>query len=161
MPQAAKTFMIYRVRTVEDAKRCIPLVEDLYKKMYCINKDLNNFKKIWFEVWSKAVLSNDKLGKKAFVVEEDGEIIAFFGFTIYVNEVDGVLSSQEHGWYVKEGKKGVGIKLLKKCESYAKSLGCKRFVMGHHQSDYVPKNLTKIYERMGYKLQCTMYGKEL
>ena len=161
MPQVAKTFMIYRIKTAEDVKRCMPLVEDLYAQIECPNKDLNNFKKIWFENWSKEISSNNKLGKKMFVMEENEEIIGFFGFTIYINELDGVLSSQEHGWYVKEGKRGAGIKLLKKCESYAKSLGCKRFVMGHHQSDYVPKNLTKIYERMGYELQCTMYGKEL
>ena len=153
--------MIYRIRTAEDVKRCIPLVQDLYEKVYCISKDLNNFKKIWLETWSKEITSNSKLGKKAFVVEENEEIIGFFGFTIYINELDGVLTSQEHGWYVKEDKRGVGIKLLKKCESYAKSLGCKRFVMGHHQSDYVPENLVKIYERMGYELQCTMFGKEL
>lgn len=153
--------MIYRITTVEDLKKLTPLVEDLYKKVYCVSKNLNNFKKIWLETWSKEISSSGKLGKKVFVMEENEEIIGFFGFTIYINELDGVLSSQEHGWYVKEGKRGAGIKLLKKCESYAKSLGCKRFVMGHHQSDYVPKNLTKIYERMGYELQCTMYGKEL
>ena len=153
--------MIYRITTAEELKKLTPLVESLYSQIKCPNKDLNNFKKIWFENWSKEISSNNKLGKKMFVMEENEEIIGFFGFTIYINELDGVLSSQEHGWYVKEGKRGAGIKLLKKCESYAKSLGCKRFVMGHHQSDYVPKNLIKIYERMGYEHQCTMFGKEL
>ena len=153
--------MIYRITTVEDLKKLTPLVEDLYKKVYCVSKNLNNFKKIWLETWSKEISSSGKLGKKVFVMEENEEIIGFFGFTIYINELDGVLSSQEHGWYVKEGKRGAGIKLLKKCESYAKSLGCKRFVIGHHQSAHVPKNLIKIYERMGYEHQCTMFGKEL
>ena len=153
--------MIYRITTVEDLKKLTPLVEDLYKKVYCVSKNLNNFKKIWLETWSKEISSSGKLGKKVFVMEENEEIIGFFGFTIYINELDGVLSSQEHGWYVKEGKRGAGIKLLKKCESYAKSLGCKRFVIGHHQSADVPKNLIKIYERMGYEHQCTIFGKEL
>jgi hypothetical protein len=98
--------MIYRIKTVEEVKKCIPLVETLYKEVKCPNKNFNSFKKIWLETWSKEISSNDKLGKKAFVVEENGEIIGFFGFTVYVNELDGVLSSQEHGWFVKEGKEG-------------------------------------------------------
>ena len=161
MPQVAKTFMIYRIKTAEDVKRCMPLVEDLYAQIECPNKDLNNFKKIWFESWSKEISSIEKLGKKCFVAEENDEIIGFFGFSIYVNELDGVLSSTEHGWYVKEGKRGIGIKLLKKCESYAKSLGCERFSVGHAQSANVPENLIKIYKRMGYEHECTVFTKNI
>jgi RimJ/RimL family protein N-acetyltransferase len=152
--------MIYRIKTVEEVKKCIPLVETLYKEVKCPNKNFNSFKKIWLETWSKEISSNDKLGKKAFVVEENGEIIGFFGFTVYVNELDGVLSSQEHGWFVKEGKRGLGIKLLKKSESYAKALGCKRFSIGHAHPAHPTENLMKIYERMGFEHEATIYTKK-
>ena len=153
--------MIYRITTVEQLKKLTPLVESLYTEAKCPNKNLNNFKKIWFESWSKEISSVEKLGKKCFVAEENGEIIGFFGFSICINELDGVLSSTENGWYVKEGKRGVGVKLLKKCESYAKSLGCERFSVGHAQSANVPENLIKIYERMGYEHECTVFTKKI
>ena len=153
--------MIYRITTAEELKKLTPLVESLYSQIKCPNKDLNNFKKIWLESWSKEISSNDKLGKKAFVIEENEEIIGFFGFTVYINELDGVLSSQEHGWYVKEGKRGAGIKLLKKCESYAKALGCKRFSIGHAHPAHPTEKLMKIYERMGFEHEATIYTKKL
>ena len=152
--------MIYRITTVKDLKKVAPLVETLYKEVKCPNKNFNSFKKIWLESWSKEISSSTKIGKKMFVAEEDEEIIGFFGFTIYVNELDGVLSSQEHGWFVKEGKRGVGIKLLKKAESYAKSLGCKRFSIGHSHPAHPTENLIKIYERMGFEHECTVFTKK-
>ena len=154
--------MIYRVTTIEELKKVASLAESLYKEIELIYKvDHSTLIQITSESWFKEISSNGKLGKKMFVIEENEEVVGFFAFTIYINELDGVLCSQENGWYVKEGNRGAGIKLLKKCESYAKSLGCKRFVIGHHQSAHVPKNLIKIYERMGYEHQCTMFGKEL
>jgi hypothetical protein len=64
---------------------------------------------------------------------------------------------QEMVWYVQDGCRD-GLKLLLRLEKEAKLRGAKKLVMGYK---YGFVDMSRIYERMGFKLLEAQYVKEL
>lgn len=82
-------------------------------------------------------------------INENNKVNGAIGLLIYNDINDGKLIMQEAFWFVDESSRGFGIKLLKKAEKLAETLGVKRFVMTHVLNQYADK-LSKLYPKMGF-----------
>ena len=82
-------------------------------------------------------------------ISENSNINGAIGLLLYNDINDGKLIMQEAFWFVDESSRGFGVRLLKKAEKLAESIGVKRFVMTHVLNQYADK-LSKLYPKMGF-----------
>lgn len=94
-----------------------------------------------------------------FRVEDEDEIVAYSVFRVGTHPHYNKLVAQQDVLYVKpEYRKGsFGIRFIKDIESSLKELS----VEGIFQNSTVKKDLSKLFNRIGYKEVDTVYFKEL
>lgn len=80
----------------------------------------------------------------------DPELCGALGFLIFPDINDGEISAIEAFWYVRQGRRGCGIKLLKEFERQAIASGATRLTVVH-LSNLMPSKLKRVYDRLGYK----------
>jgi GNAT superfamily N-acetyltransferase len=90
----------------------------------------------------------------------EGKLVGILGFFMWPDINDGELVATEAFWYVKEGHRGNGVRLLLDYEKLARERGCKRIGMVHLSALKADK-LSALYERMGYVPTETHFFKEL
>tara|TARA_R110000803_G_scaffold187624_1_gene249983 strand:- start:83 stop:523 length:441 start_codon:yes stop_codon:yes gene_type:complete len=98
-----------------------------------------------------------------FVAEKDGDIIGFTaGCTIPLMGNIEILHGTELAWWVNPQHRGgsAGIRLLMALEDAARELGCMYWSMVFMETS-MPKTVRGMYERLGYELKETSYGKRL
>jgi len=94
------------------------------------------------------------------LAEEDGVVIGGIGGLKYPELFTGNLTAVETFWYTLEGKRGVGIKLFKLFEEWAKENDCRRIAMIYLPFS-MPDKLDRFYTKNGYKLLEMHYEKEI
>ena len=95
-----------------------------------------------------------------FLAYKDFEIIGMICGIKYPDFLTGLWTAMELFWFVDKRKRGVGIRLLIKFESWARKENCKDIIM-MHLSDSMPEEVKTIYEKKGYKYLESHYIKEL
>lgn len=92
--------------------------------------------------------------------DEDGNVRGAVGGICFPELYSGDLEAQEFFWFVMEGFRGDGMKLLRTFEQWARDRGCTLLRMAH-LSDSMPAKVENVYGRMGYTLAEKQYVKEL
>ncbi len=98
-----------------------------------------------------------------FVAEQGHDIIGFTaGCTVPLMGNTDVLHGTELAWWVDPEHRGgsSGIKLLKALESAAREKGCIYWSMIFMETS-MPDSVRNMYEKLGYELKETSYGKRL
>jgi len=105
------------------------------------------------------VIKNSK-GVVLLYENETGKVAGLLGFIIFPHYFTGEQTASEIMWYVEpeERKGGGGIQLLWEAEKVARQMGATR--MGFTAPLPTPE-VSKLYERFGYKAIETSYMKEL
>jgi len=85
-----------------------------------------------------------------FVLDGDEGIIGGIGCIKVPDIITGKPVASEMFWYVKDGRRGDGLKLFDEFEKWADDQGCsiKRMV---HLSNVMPDELKRLYSRRGYR----------
>jgi GNAT superfamily N-acetyltransferase len=94
----------------------------------------------------------------------DGGVIGLIAGVVLPSYFDkNKITSMELMWYVNQAHRGTsaGIKLMKEMELYAKERGADTLVMIAPYYSPSSKDVSKLYERYGYKRLETHYIKEL
>lgn len=94
------------------------------------------------------------------VADDTGEIFGAIGGVAYPDVNSGILTASEFFWFIRHDKRGDGIRLFKKFEAWAVQNGCKEIRMCH-LIDSMPKQLAKVYDRLGFQACEIHYTKEL
>jgi GNAT superfamily N-acetyltransferase len=95
-----------------------------------------------------------------YLAEENGEVIGGIGGVRHAELFTGNMTAVEMFWYMKEGKRGTGIKLFKMFEQWAKDNQCARVAMIYLPFS-MPEKLDRFYTKNGYTLLEMHYEKEL
>ena len=95
-----------------------------------------------------------------FLAYDNSKLIGMICGIKYPDFLTGLLTATELFWFVDKRKRGVGLKLLSKFESWARKENCKNIIM-MHLSDSMPETVKTIYEKKGYKHLESHYIKEL
>ena len=95
-----------------------------------------------------------------FFAYADFELIGMICGIKYPDFLTRSLTAMELFWFVDKRKRGVGLKLLIKFESWARKENCKSIIM-MHLSDSMPEEVKTIYEKKGYQYLESHYIKEL
>lgn len=131
-------------------------IRPFYMKMPYSNK-----KELHAKKWASRWLSVIDLGfGKVFGLFHNGKIIGGLGCVCAPALEDGVMVASEAFWYVDEGKRGEGLRLLTHFEQWAKSAGIERVIMVHLQTS-MPEKLKALYKKRGYRKAETNYVKEV
>jgi GNAT superfamily N-acetyltransferase len=85
-----------------------------------------------------------------FLAEEADEVTGCIGGVIYPDLYSGSLVATEFFWFVREQKRGPGIRLYKAFEDWAREQGCSQIRMVHLM-DSMPDKLAKFYTHFGYE----------
>ncbi len=97
------------------------------------------------------------------VAERDGVIVGFAAGAISPLMGDsGVLQGAELAWWVAPDHRGgtLGIRLLQALEDAGRAAGCRYWNMIFMETS-MPEAVRSIYERLGYTLKETVYGRRL
>ena len=97
------------------------------------------------------------------VAEVDAVIVGFAaGCKAQLMGDSSIIHGSELAWWVDEEHRGgrLGIQLLRGLELAAKAAGCSYWSMVYLESS-MPDSIRKIYLKMGYQLNETVYGKRL
>ena len=97
------------------------------------------------------------------VAEHGGEVVGFAaGALSPLMGNNDYLSGSELAWWIEPEHRGgrLGIQLMKELESAARTAGCDFWNMIYMQS-CMPEAIEKMYQKMGYVLKETTYGKRL
>lgn len=155
--KALKTGMIFEVTTSKELEECLQLGEHHYKFSNYYSGDMRDLRKNFIPSWQNLI--KKKIGK-IFVMEKNEKIIGGMGFLITPDTEDGTLTCIGRFWYMDEKHRGEGVKVYRKVESYAKSVGCKKIIMGCLSFSHADK-FKKLYTRMGFQENETSYIKHI
>ena len=130
------------------------LASKFYSSSSALKKfDINVFCSTWNNLYS--------IGAGViFLLKRELDIIGVIGGIKYPDVNSGELIATEMFWFVDQEKRGNGIKLFKRFESWARDNKCKSIIMVH-LIDSMPDKLKKLYTRYGYKPIEISYKKEL
>ena len=95
-----------------------------------------------------------------FLAYDNSKLIGMICGIKYPDFLTGLLTATELFWFVDKKKRGIGLRLLIKFESWARKENCKNIIM-MHLSDSMPETVKTIYEKKGYKHLESHYIKEL
>lgn len=91
-----------------------------------------------------------------FVAERDGELVAMLGVTVMPHLMSGVYTATEVFWWVDLQARGLGLKLLRTAERWAKANGAEAFTL------IAPdERAERLYERLRYQKVETAYTRRL
>jgi GNAT superfamily N-acetyltransferase len=111
----------------------------------------------WLDNWRRLIDSGTGV---IFAIKKELEPIGVIG-GVFFNDINtGKRVAAEFFWFVKDGARGDGMKLLKRFELWAKENNCQEIMMVH-LSNSMPGSLKKLYERLGYREIETQYKKEI
>jgi GNAT superfamily N-acetyltransferase len=148
--------MMIREAQVED----LPKLEPCAREFYTASHFLKNFDPERFvDMWT--ALLDSGAGAILLLTDEDtGEIHGTLGGVVYPEPYSGTLVATEFFWFVKEARRGEGLRLLRAFEAWARDKGCAQIRMAH-LVDVMPAKLEKVYRRFGYTPAEVLYVKEL
>jgi len=89
-----------------------------------------------------------------------GDLVGGIGCLIHPDLNDGELQAMEGFWWVHPEHRGVGLKLLRRFEDWALSMGAKRVLMGSLKV-FEADRMKQMYEKMGYSEIETFWVKGL
>lgn len=92
--------------------------------------------------------------------DEEGIVRGAIGGLCFPELYSGELHASEFFWFVMEGYRGDGMKLLRAFEAWAREKNCTLIRMAH-LSDSMPAKVEQVYGRLGYVLAERQYVKEL
>lgn len=156
MPKTIEAGMIFEITKRQEIKEVQELGESYYEFTNSCG-DIENYKKNFTSSWENLI--KRKIGK-IFVIEKNEKIIGGLGFLITPDTEDGTPICIGRFWWISESDRGEGLSLYRKVESYAKSVGCKKIIMGHLSFSNADK-FKKVYTRIGFKENETTYIKHL
>ena len=96
----------------------------------------------------------------ALVDEKTDEIYGALGCVKVPDLITNILIATEMFWFVMDGRRGEGMKLLYEFESWAKANGCKSMRM-MYLSNVMSEDVKAVYKRRGYREVETAYEKEI
>jgi GNAT superfamily N-acetyltransferase len=91
-----------------------------------------------------------------FVAERDGRVVGGIGMLWFENPLSGEPSASELFWYIEPEHRGIGVRLLKRGEQWARDMGAEKL----HMIAPTPA-VSQLYERLGYAYLETTYQKAL
>lgn len=97
---------------------------------------------------------------RIFAYFKDSKPLGAIGIFIVedINTRDRI--AEEAFWFVRKEHRGIGLRLFRFAEQYAKASGCRRMAMVHLMGLH-PDELRGLYERTGYRCVEHAYHKEL
>ncbi len=93
-----------------------------------------------------------------FVVQAEDGLIGMFGVMVYSHPFSGERVAVEAFWWLNPDRRGYGVYLLRRAESWAKEKGAKRLSM---MAPCDKPRVAEIYERLGYEAVELTYQKDL
>jgi GNAT superfamily N-acetyltransferase len=145
-----------RLATASD----LPRLEECALEFYKSSEFLNTFDIVRFsELWAGLL----ETGAGVIFILEDpdsGAIAGTIGGVHYKEPYSTELIATEFFWFVRDGKRGGGIRLYKAFEDWARDRGCSQIRMVH-LIDSMPKKLEQVYQRFGYRAAEVHYTKGL
>lgn len=137
----------------------LPRMGKVAERFYASSKHLNGFDierftKFWFP------LLENGMGTIFAVYDEEMEIVGAIGGMAYPEPYNGEMQAMEFFWFVQPEHRGVGMKLYRMFEEWARGRGCKRIRMAH-LTDLMPEKVHRVYERLGFEQIEVHYSKEL
>lgn len=154
LAQSIHAFAI-RPAVVED----LPRMAECARQFYASSKFLKRFELERFcSAWQGFIESG--AGVIIGLFDEDGTVRGAIGGLAFPDLYSGDLQATEFFWFVMEGSRGHGMKLLREFEKWAHLKGCTCLRMAH-LSDSMPAKLEHVYGRLGYVLAEKQYVKEL
>ena len=147
--------MRLRETRVED----LPKLETCAREFYTASRFLKDFDPERFvSMWTG--LLDSGAGVILLLEDETGEIDGTLGGVVYPEPYSGTLIATEFFWFVKQARRGEGLKLLRAFEAWARAKGCAQIRMAH-LVDVMPAKLEKVYRRFGYTPAEVLYVKEI
>lgn len=143
-----------REATVED----FPRMETCAREFFAASRFLNGFASDVFENTWTGLLAGD--AGVIFLLEDEHAIHGALGGVAYPDPHTGELIATEFFWFVSEGHRGQGLRLLKAFEEWARAKGCVQIRMAYLM-DLMPSKLEMVYKRLGYVPAEVLYVKEL
>ncbi len=142
--------------TIKDLDTVAHLADQFYASSQFLERfNLDIFKRTW------ASFFNSGTGIIFGLVDEQtGEIYGGIGGCKYADPNNGEMIAAEFFWYVDKDRRGEGIALLNRFESWAKEQGC-RIVQMVHLCDLMPEVVKRIYDMRGYRAVEIAYRKEV
>ena len=112
---------------------------------------------VFVETW-RALLMTGRACLLA--IEREGVLDGGLGGILYPDPNDGVTVATEMFWYVRQGHRGQGLRLLRAFEQWSRGQGARRIIMVHLLT-LQPEELRRLYRRLGYHDAEVHYLKEL
>ena len=95
-----------------------------------------------------------------FLAHDESKLIGMICGIRYPDFLTGLWTAMELFWFVDKRKRGIGLKLLVRFESWARKENCKNIIM-MHLSDSMTEEVKTKYEKKGYQYLESHYIKEL
>jgi len=95
-----------------------------------------------------------------FAYEKDGELVGTIGGVVHRDIYGEALIAVEFFWFIQEEHRGMGIRLYKTFENWARNRGASSIQM-MHLLDLMPEKVGHFYLRQGYEPIETRYSKRL
>lgn len=137
----------------------LPKMADSAKEFYSSSKFLRGFSIEKFcSAWKGFIESG--IGVIFGLFDEEGKVRGAIGGICYPDMHSDEIHASEFFWFISDGYRGDGLKLLRAFERWAESKQCAVIRMAH-LSDSMPDKLQRVYARLGYALAESQYVKEL
>jgi len=90
------------------------------------------------------------------VSERDGVVVGMIGLLLFENPISGELTAGELFWWVEPEHRGIGVRLLKRAEQWARRAGARKV----HMIAPTPE-VGQLYDRLGYGYLEAAYQKAI
>jgi GNAT superfamily N-acetyltransferase len=90
------------------------------------------------------------------VAEQDGAVVGMIGMMVYRHPMSAELVGTEVAWWIDPEHRGIGLRLLRAGETWARAQGAVTFQMIAPTPD-----VERLYERMGFERMETTFQRRL
>ena len=143
-----------RKAQVED----LPNMGDCAREFYASSKFLTDFDPERFaSLWTGLLASGIGV---IFIVEKDGKIRGALGGVVYPDTYSSRQVATEFFFFVEEESRGVGLRLYREFEFWAKEQQCQEIRMVC-LLDSMPDKLDRVYRHLGFEPVERHYRKEI
>lgn len=143
-----------RQLSLSELDSLLPLSREFYSSSRFLGEfDIEKFRQIW------AQLINGDMGA-IFVIEEGSNPVGALGGFIHPELYSGKVVAEEMFWFASQAKRGIGVKLYRHFEQWARDRGAETLQMVHLM-DSMPKKLETFYSHMGFEPVEMRYSKRL